>query len=75
MPIALDITCPSFAYVRVHRRHGGFENRLLDAQEISAWAQRLRGYAVAPLQGPVYFLWGTDWEDAPMRNAKNLDAV
>ncbi len=30
-----------------------------------AWAQRLT--AVSPrLQGPIYFLIGTDWEDAPI---------
>lgn len=24
------------------------------------------------LQGPIYFMWGTDWEDQPMINAKRL---
>ena len=43
--------------------------RLLPGAEIEAWAERLRRLAPR-LQGPVYFLWGTDWEDVPMRNAR-----
>lgn len=41
-----------------------------------AWAERL--CCVAPQlkgQGPIYFLWGTDWEDAPVVNACALDSA
>ena len=42
--------------------------------EHAAWARRL--LAIRPrLQGPVYFLWGTDWEDAPAVNAGRLQAA
>lgn len=34
-----------------------------------AWARRLENMA-AQIQGPLYFLWGTDWEDAPVANAR-----
>lgn len=38
---------------------------------LQAWSLRLP--TLAPhLKGPVYFLWGTDWEDAPIQNAKKL---
>lgn len=41
--------------------------------EHEAWARRLQ--ALRPrLQGPIYFLWGTDWEDAPVVNAGRLQA-
>lgn len=71
LPIALDVTQPAFGYVRVHRRHGT-SDRLLPQNEIQDWAERLRQYS-ADLRGPVYFLWGTDWEDAPIVNAKALE--
>lgn len=30
-----------------------------------AWAERLPAFLEMGLQGPIYYLWGTDWEDAP----------
>jgi hypothetical protein len=76
LPIALEATAPSWgSYVRVHRRHGGFESRVLPSTEIQAWVVRLRESLSAPcVNGPVWFLWGTDWEDAPLRNARHLTA-
>jgi hypothetical protein len=42
--------------------------------ELADWAARID--TLRPqLQGPVYFLWGTDWEDAPVVNAKRLQAT
>ena len=39
-----------------------------------AWAARLA--PLAPLvAGPIYYLWGTDWEDAPVKNAQALAAA
>jgi hypothetical protein len=35
------------------------------------WAQRLQGLAPS-CPGPIHFLWGTDWEDAPLANAQGL---
>lgn len=43
--------------------------RLLPAHEIAAWAARLQQLAPR-LSGPIYFLWGTDWEDTPIVNAR-----
>jgi uncharacterized protein YecE (DUF72 family) len=81
MQIMLTITNPKHCYIRVHRRHGN--ERLLMQHELQAWAGRLTsllsvsgsGFNMSPaLAGPVYFLWGTDWEDQPIINAKNLTA-
>lgn len=45
----------------------------MDDAEQEAWARRIT--ALRPhLRGPVYFLWGTDWEDAPVTNAARLHA-
>jgi hypothetical protein len=74
MAISLAVTLPHFLYVRLHRRHGTPGLRILPAEQHAAWAQRLA--SVAPqLQGPIYFLWGTDWEDAPVVNARALAAA
>lgn len=52
----------------------GKQERLLAASEHADWVARID--ALRPqLQGPVYFLWGTDWEDAPVVNAKQLQAA
>lgn len=74
MPIGLHVTCPDFAYVRVHRRYGGMDDRVLSDKEIAEWSRRLVGWAPG-VSGPVYVLWGTDMEDAPVVNARNLAAV
>jgi hypothetical protein len=52
----------------------GRQERTLSQREHDAWAARLQPPA-AQLRGPVYFLWGTDWEDAPVVNAARLQAV
>ena len=54
------------------RRYGTSE-RILENNEHEAWAARLQAVA-AQLQGPIYFFWGTDWEDAPVINAARLQA-
>lgn len=74
MPVALEATSTKFAYVRVHRRHGGMDDRVLSAHEIADWGVRVQQLA-AGVAGPVYVLWGTDYEDAPIVNARNLAAV
>lgn len=43
--------------------------RLLPPEEIQAWAARLQQLAPR-LDGPVYFLWGTDSADVPVVNAR-----
>lgn len=58
----------------VHACRFGTKERLVGDSEHAAWARRL--LALRPhLQGPVYFLWGTDWEDAPAVNAGRLQAA
>lgn len=69
LPIALEVTTPGWHYVRVHRRHGTTD-RLLPAGEAEAWAARIERQLAPRLAGPVYFLWGTDWEDVPIRNSR-----
>eukprot|EP01036_Dinobryon_divergens_P022790 gene22790-31086_t len=63
-----------FMYVRVHRRFGN--NRVLSESEIQAWATRILSLdereEVSYDRCPIYFLWGTDHEDQPIINAKNL---
>ena len=72
MPMLLAATA-DVSYVRVHRRHGTTDRRLSDLEQ-QRWAERLR--ALLPeLPGPCFFLWGTDWEDTPVRNARALDAA
>lgn len=56
-------------YVRIHRRYGNM--RLLDTNEISEWVSRIRS-AFTKFSGPCYVLWGTDYEDQPIINAKSL---
>lgn len=43
--------------------------RLLPPEEIAAWGTRLQQLAPR-LSGRIHFLWGTDWEDTPMVNAR-----
>ncbi|PSC76227.1 UPF0759 -like isoform X2 [Micractinium conductrix] len=74
LPTALEVTTPDWHYVRVHRRHGA-SDRLLPQGEMDAWAVRLAEQLAPRLRGPIFFLWGTDWEDAPMRNARSLEAA
>jgi uncharacterized protein YecE (DUF72 family) len=40
VPIVCEITHPSIAYIRVHRRRGS--NRLLTEQELDEWVQRIQ---------------------------------
>jgi hypothetical protein len=62
-------------YVTLGFAHrSGTRERLLSAEEHSAWASRL-ALLSAQLKGPIYFLWGTDWEDAPAVNAARLQAA
>ena len=68
--VALGATNPQVGvYVRVHRRRGS--ERVLRDEEVAWWAEQLA--QIGPtLQGPIYFLWGTDHEDQPWVNAKRL---
>lgn len=45
---------------------------LASATVLQAWADRITHNLLPSLQGPLYFLWGTDWEDAPLINARAL---
>uniref|UniRef100_A0A7S2U4D7 DUF72 domain-containing protein n=1 Tax=Lotharella oceanica TaxID=641309 RepID=A0A7S2U4D7_9EUKA len=75
-----------FAYCRVHRRHG--TDRLMRPEEIQDWVCKLRQYADVGMagdtsdssaqsssRGPVYFLWGTDHADQPIKNRRMLDSA
>eukprot|EP00249_Psilotum_nudum_P030668 c43542_g1_i1 orf=266-1651(-) len=70
LPIAWAVTQPDFVYIRVHRREGNL--RLLSEAELSVWESRLKIGLSEDLKGPIYFMWGTDWEDQPIINARNL---
>lgn len=70
LPVAWTATQPDFIYIRVHRREG--TQRLLTEMELSVWENRLKAGLPPNLKGPVYFMWGTDWEDQPIINAKSL---
>jgi len=75
LPILCAPGCADAAYVRLHRRHGTAE-RLLPEDELRAWAARIEALrARRVLRGPIYFLWGTDHEDAPIVNARRLAAL
>ena len=72
LPIAMEYTNSEFHYVRIHRRHGTLE-RVLSTHEIQHWVERLR--IISHKIDRIFFLFGTDWEDAPMRNAAALRAA
>jgi uncharacterized protein YecE (DUF72 family) len=77
MPTRLVASASWGAVARVHRRHGGAE-RVLSPSEIAPWGARIA--AILPeLRGrkpnggsPMYVMWGTDYRDAPLRNAAAL---
>jgi len=69
LPIQVHLPHSAWAYVRIHRRVG--TSKVLSEQEIQDWVTRLRGMACA-LHGPIFFMWGTDYEDQPIRNMTNL---
>jgi len=73
---------PPFAFCRVHRRHG--TNRLLRSEELKDWSLKLNNFTGSgnpvkstsnPHRGPIYFLWGTDHLDQPIRNRRALDSL
>lgn len=71
VPIIMALGSCDFAYVRVHRRVG--KHRVLSEEEIKSWGERIRLPELQnSLQGPIYFMWGTDHEDQPIINSKNL---
>lgn len=72
LPIATLVTTPEFGYARIHRRHGTVE-RLFDEEEIERWVGIIKEMA-AKSKGPMpfYVNVGTDFKDAPIRNAKAL---
>ena len=79
LPIHFALSRSSkFLYVRVHRRFG--MHRILSESEIEAWVARIvsldepEKVSMGEVHGPcpIYFLWGTDHEDQPIINAKNL---
>lgn len=71
LPVAVEVTIPDFFYVRVHRRSGKEERRLTN-EEIAAWRERIDRVREAKLAGPIYFNWGTDHADIPLRNCRAL---
>jgi uncharacterized protein YecE (DUF72 family) len=71
LPVAVEVTTPDFFYVRVHRRSGK-EERRLTKEEIAAWKARIEYVIERKLAGPIYFLWGTDHADVPLRNSRAL---
>jgi len=71
VPIVMELGSRDFAYVRVHRRTG--KHRVLSEEEIKSWGERLRSPELqSKIRGPIYFMWGTDHEDQPIINSKNL---
>ena len=72
LPIPLEVTRPALGvYIRLHRRQG--EHRVLQETEFLQWMERLVELRARPgLQGPIFFLWGTDHEDQPIVNAQRL---
>ena len=73
MPTRLVASASWGAVARVHRRHGGAE-RVLAPSEIAPWGARIA--AILPTlrrkETPMYVMWGTDYRDAPLRNAAAL---
>ena len=87
LPIAMEATVSDFFYVRIHRRTG-VQERQLREEEIRAWVERIerltRGGGAEQqqqqqqqqrFQGEIYFLWGTDHKEIPVRNADALRAA
>jgi len=74
MPTRLELTVDWGCLIRVHRRHGTTE-RVLDEAEISFWSERVRALHPKPTRGPIWVAWGTEWRDAPLKNANALDSA
>ena len=72
LPIAFHVTSPKAVYVRIHRRQG--KHRLLSEAEQRDWIARLRPSDLLSqgLRGPVYFMWGNEWQDQPIKSAQSL---
>ena len=70
LPIQTLLPHTAWAYIRVHRRLG--TDKVLRPDEITAWAGRLADLTKSG-KGPVFFLWGTDHEDQPIKNMANLE--
>ena len=73
MPVLTQLTSTRAWYIRLHRRAG--RRRLLSAAEIRRWVARIEHITSCALDGPVYFMIGTDWEDAPVINARALEGA
>jgi hypothetical protein len=75
LPIILRVAAPIALYIRLHRRQG--KQRVLEAHEFEEWVQRFQqarehtneGEGGVRLEGPIWFLIGTDWEDQPVINS------
>ena len=64
--------CPLMLYIRIHRRVGNM--RVLRDQEIESWRQRILGAvrSSSDFRGCIFVLWGTDYADQPIQNARKL---
>ena len=62
----------AFLYCRVHRRQG--TQRVLKPDAVQDWVRQL-GRCLPRLAGPCFFLWGTDYRDQPVLNARQLRAA
>eukprot|EP00118_Oscarella_pearsei_P012519 m.92667 g.92667 ORF g.92667 m.92667 type:complete len:203 (+) comp36755_c0_seq3:766-1374(+) len=87
VPIVYALGSRKFSYIRVHRRAGkkrqlNIENikkwalSLVHLDSLSfhnSWADRLTSAQIqSTLEGPTFFMWGTDHEDQPIINSQNL---
>jgi len=75
LPTVLKLTSSAGAYIRVHRRFG--RNRILHTEELKVWRDRASQIVQDATQrnAPIYFLWGTDWEDQPVVNSRAMEAI
>ena len=64
--------CPLMLYIRIHRRVGNM--RVLRDEEVELWRKRiLAAVGNSPtFRGCIYILWGTDYADQSIQNAKKM---
>jgi uncharacterized protein YecE (DUF72 family) len=71
--------CPAYAFIRVHRREGN--QRVLTPTDFNHWKLRIEKLLMErdlynpdklSLNGPIYILWGTDYDDQPIINIQTM---
>jgi uncharacterized protein YecE (DUF72 family) len=75
LPLEVHTTGTQFMYFRVHRRQGC--HRELSQKELQDWHSKINDllHNDSEFQGPIFMMFGTDWEMAPITNMRNMSQM